>query len=130
VDHKPASPSEKQRITKQGGVVYFDGIDWRIDNLSLSRAFGDTSSPHTSPVPDVYDYKLCSNDKFIILACDGLWDVIDNRTAVNFVLHFCYDVKGNRINENVNIAEKLARYAIEMGSTDNVSIIILFLDHP
>jgi len=41
----------------------------------------------------------------------------------------CYDIKTERrINKHVNIAKKLAEKAILTGSTDNVSIIIIFLD--
>ena len=126
VDHKPLNPVEKQRIANLGGSVYFDGLEWRVDNLSVSRAFGDTTSKFTQPIPDVYTHKISKNDKFMILACDGLWDVVDNQTAVNFVLHFCYDGNGKRINEKLNIATKLADFAISQGSTDNVSVIVAF----
>ena len=128
IDHKPLNPIEKQRIINQGGNVYYDGLEWRVDNLSLSRAFGDTSSKYTPPIPDFFIHKISKNDKFIILACDGLWDVVDNQTAVNFVLHFCYDGNGKRINEKLNIAAKLVDFALSQGSTDNVSIIIAFFD--
>lgn len=126
MDHKPLNPVEKQRITRQGGSVYFDGLEWRVDNLSLSRAFGDTSSKYTPPIPDLFMHKISKNDKFMIMACDGLWDVVDNQTAVNFVLHFCFDGNGKRINEKLNIAAKLADFALSQGSTDNVSVIIVF----
>jgi len=35
-DHKPSWPEEKHRITQKGGKPYFDGHDWRINNLSVS----------------------------------------------------------------------------------------------
>lgn len=126
VDHKPLNPIEKQRIIEQGGKIYYDGTDWRVDNLSLSRAFGDTSSKFTPPIPDLFIRKLSKNDKFMVLACDGLWDVLDNQTVVNFILHFCYDEKGVRINENLDIANKLATFAISQGSSDNITVIIVF----
>lgn len=126
MDHKPLNPVEKQRIIMQGGTVYYDGLEWRIDNLSLSRAFGDTSSKYTPPIPDLFVHKISKNDKFMILACDGLWDVVDNQTAVNLVLHYCFDKDGKRINEKLNIAAKLADFALSQGSTDNVTIIIVF----
>lgn len=128
IDHKPLQPSEKKRIMNQGGNVYYDGIDWRVDNLSVSRAFGDITSKYTTPIPDVYQHKITKNDKFIILACDGLWDVVDNQGAVNFVLHYCYDAYGKRINERFDIAKRLADYAISQGSGDNVSVIVAFFE--
>ena len=87
IDHKPNSKTEKQRIEKLGGKIYFDGYDWRIKDLSVSRAFGDIDSqPYVTHMPDLYNYKLNSKDKFIIMACDGLWDVFNNQQAVKFVL--------------------------------------------
>ena len=128
VDHKPLDPIEKQRIIKQGGKIYKDGLEWRVGQLSLTRAFGDITSQYTKPIPDVFTHKITKNDKFLILACDGLWDVIENQVVVNFVLHHCYDSEtGKRINENMNIADLLTRYAIKLGSSDNITVIVIFL---
>ena len=128
VDHKPLDPTEKQRILKHGGTIYSDGVEWRVGNLSLTRAFGDTTSQLTKPVPDVFVRKITKHDKFIVMACDGLWDVIDNQAVVNFILHHCYDPHTDaRINTSFNIAEALAKYAIKLGSSDNVSVIVIFL---
>lgn len=128
-DHKPNWPDEKSRITKLGGAIRFDGFDWRINDLSVSRAFGDgDSKKFVSHHPDVYKFKITTKDKFIIIACDGLWDVISNHDAVNFVLERCYDINKNRINKKINIARKLAENALQLGSTDNITIIIVFFD--
>lgn len=127
-DHKPLDPVEKQRIIKQGGKIYNDGIEWRVGTLSLTRAFGDTATTYTKPVPDVFAHKITKNDKFLVMACDGLWDVIDNHGVVNYILHQCYDDKGKRIATTRNIAEDLARFAIKSGSGDNITIIVVFFD--
>lgn len=128
-DHKPHWPEERNRITQLGGNVYFDGDDYRIGDLSVSRAFGDVDAePYVTHIPDIYKYRLEATDKFIILACDGLWDVCVNQEVVNFILTECYDpTLKNRINKNINIAKKLAEYAIQKGSMDNVTIIVAFL---
>ena len=65
------------------------------------------------------------------MGCDGLWDVIENQDAIDFVLKKCYDIKGGRRilkgkDEKNNIAKKLADFAIKKGSSDNVSVIIVF----
>lgn len=129
-DHKPHWPEERHRIEKLGGKITFDGYDWRIKDLSVSRAFGDIdATPYVTHKPDLFRYKLSTNDKFVILACDGLWDVISTEEAVNFVLLNCYDNNFNkRINKNINIAKKLAEYALKKGSTDNVTTIVYFFD--
>lgn len=127
-DHKPNWPDEKRRINKLGGEIKFDGHDWRILDLSVSRAFGDKScEKYISHRPELFKYKLYDKDKFMILACDGLWDVISSQDAVNFILENCYDIDlDKRINENINVAKLLAEYALKSNSTDNVTVIVVF----
>ena len=122
-DHKPNSVSERKRIEKLGGKIRFDGADWRVNDLSLSRAFGDTdTSPYVTHKPQVYKMKLNKKDKFVIFACDGLWDVVTNNEAVKFVNRFL------KKNYTGNIAKKLTEEAINKGSYDNVTVSILFLN--
>ncbi len=126
-DHKPNWPDERERIKKMGGEIYFDGADWRIGDLSVSRAFGDLDNkPYISCVPDIFRYRLNKRDQFMILACDGLWDIADGQEVVNFIITNCYDLEYNRINKKTNIARLLADYAVQKGSTDNITIIIVF----
>ena len=61
----------------------------------------------------------------MILACDGLWDVLSNQEVVNFILE--YKNKIDPMKDKINIAEKLAQFAIDSGSSDNITIIINFL---
>lgn len=128
-DHKPHWPEEKRRIENLGGKIYFDGVDYRIKDLSVSRAFGDLDAlPYLTNMPDIFRYKIEKSDKFLILACDGLWDVLSNSEVSNYILNECYDDKLNeRINKDINIAKKLAEYAISKGSMDNITILIIFL---
>ena len=94
-----------------GGKIYYDGYDWRIKDLSLSRAGDVEATPYVCHLPQIYRYKINNNDKFVIFACDGLWDVLSNKKVVNFVL------KLQQMNFKVrNIAAKLAEYAIIEGS--------------
>ena len=132
-DHKPMWPEEKQRIEKLGGVItrFPCDDDWRIEGLSVSRAFGDfDAEPYLTNMPDIFRYKLDKNDKFIVFACDGLWDVLENQDVVNFILIECYESDLiTRKNKQCNIAKKLGEYALKQGSTDNLTIIIYFLDN-
>jgi serine/threonine protein phosphatase PrpC len=128
-DHKPNWPEEKSRIEALGGKLVFDGVDWRIKDLSVSRAFGDLEAePYVTNEPEIVKHKVEKNNKFLIMACDGLWDVMSSQDAVNFVLSECYDKTTKvRINKNTNISSKLARHAIaKLGSTDNVSVVVVF----
>lgn len=131
IDHKPHLDNEKNRINALGGEIEYDGEDWRIQGLSVSRAFGDIdATPYVTHKPEIFKYSLKKNDKFFILACDGLWDVLSNQEAVNFVenelskIDKLTDMTGYSKN---NIANSLANHAIQKGSYDNVSIIIIFL---
>lgn len=127
-DHKPHWPEEKHRIEALGGVIYNDGSDYRIKDLSVSRAFGDIdSSPYVTCEPDIFRYKIDKSDKFLILGCDGLWDVLSNQDVVNFVLMEAYNKNFERANKNINIARKLGEYALAKGSTDNITILVVFL---
>ena len=129
-DHKPHLIEETDRIRSLGGDIYYDGHDWRVGDLSVSRAFGDMdAAPYVTHMPEVFKYKLNKDDKFIILGCDGLWDVMENQDCVNYVLENI-----NKINEistmsghsKNNIAFNLGSHAIKIGSTDNISITIIF----
>jgi serine/threonine protein phosphatase PrpC len=121
-DHKPNSVSEKLRIEKLGGKIKFDGSDWRVGDLSLSRAIGDLdNTPYVTHRPEVYRYRLNKKDQFIIFGCDGLWDVLSNKAACKFVSQLMKEQYTG------NISERLAQHAIDKGSYDNVTVSILFL---
>lgn len=120
IDHKPTLLSEAERIRALGGYVSYSN---RVNGiLAVSRAFGNqwikqyvTCEPHCSNI------QLTKDDSFIIIACDGIWDVFSDQEAVNFVLRWAdhpVDV----------IAQKLAHNAIHFrGSSDNVTVQIIKL---
>ncbi|KAI3434571.1 hypothetical protein D9Q98_002643 [Chlorella vulgaris] len=91
-DHKPDNAAEFQRIQKAGGFV----ADGRVNgSLNLSRALGDLeykSNAELGPeeqmvtaLPEVRHLTLQPGDEFLVLACDGIWDVLTNQEAVDFV---------------------------------------------
>lgn len=129
-DHKPHWPAEENRIRKLGGIVRNESGTFRIGDLSVSRAFGDkNATKYVTHRPDLYKYTRTKGDAFIILACDGLWDVMESQDAVNIVLKNCYDSNMKRIHKNINIAKILTDAAIDdLGSTDNVSCIVFFFE--
>jgi serine/threonine protein phosphatase PrpC len=145
-DHKPFWSDEKHRIdavNKRLGtnqLVHFEAGDWRIGDLSVSRSFGDLdNTPYVTHLPDTYRHRLERADEFIIIACDGLWDVLQNHEAINFVRDHMnknnikyYEIDGRYPSKEVErskcIARKLASYAIARGSMDNVSVMIIFLE--
>jgi len=93
IDHKPEDPRELQRIITAGGCLSPDG---RVDGgLNLSRALGDhcykktyalpLSRQKISPKPDIRAIQLTKNDDFIVIACDGIWNVMSSQAVTEFV---------------------------------------------
>jgi protein phosphatase 1G len=95
-DHKPADEVERNRIVQAGGFITEAQGHFRINgNLNLSRSLGDLKykqNPQCSPAqqmitanPDITTHQLDPADDFMIIACDGVWDVLSNEEAVRFV---------------------------------------------
>jgi serine/threonine protein phosphatase PrpC len=121
VDHKPNLPEEKKRIEKLGGKIVFDGYEYRIKTLSLSRAFGDLDCcPYVTHLPNIYKYKIDPKDKFLIIACDGLYDTLKNQEAVEYIRDLQFK------NFNGNYAKALVELAYNKGSLDNITAIVYF----
>ena len=84
-DHKPFRVDEQKRIAGAGGHVSMQRIN---GNLAVSRALGDYDYKNrldrgpfeqlVSPEPDLYPLPRRSEDEFIVLACDGVWDVMNS----------------------------------------------------
>ena len=94
-DHKPKSAAERQRILQAGGFI----VDGRVNgDLSLSRALGDfrhkcvaNLPPAKQPIsaePEVRCTARLRTDLFVVLACDGVWDVMSSADVVAFVAQF------------------------------------------
>ena len=90
-DHKPSCPEETKRITNLGGKVIYSGCgSWRLEGmLSVSRGIGDAAlKKFITPDPDVYDYMLSPEDYFVVIASDGLWDVVDNDQVAKMTISY------------------------------------------
>ncbi|MGH0189269.1 UNVERIFIED_CONTAM: hypothetical protein FKN15_033967 [Acipenser sinensis] len=91
-DHKPCNPREKERIQNAGGSVMIQRVN---GSLAVSRALGDydykcvdgkgPTEQLVSPEPEVYEIPRCEEDEFVVLACDGIWDVMSNEELCEFV---------------------------------------------
>jgi protein phosphatase 1G len=99
-DHKPNDPRERERIEKAGGTVEETQggarTHYRVNgNLNLSRAIGDLEykkNPGLRPdeqmitsTPDVVVMDRTSDDEFITICCDGVYDVMSNDDLVAFI---------------------------------------------
>lgn len=99
-DHVPSNPKEKARIERAGSEVKNNRIN---GILAVSRGIGDalhkeleTFGPKASTAkPSVKEFPLDKSVEFIIVACDGLWDVVSNDVAVRFV--------SRRLNDQIKV---------------------------
>jgi serine/threonine protein phosphatase PrpC len=121
-DHKPQNPDEMARIEKHGGTVYNDRVN---GNLAVSRGFGDFElKPMVSSEPE-FEIHLRKEfeDEFVIIACDGLWDVFSNEDATMEVRKI---IQEGETNVSL-ISEEMVEQAFLRGSTDNISAIVVLL---
>lgn len=116
-DHKPDQKDERQRIEEAGGFVMWAGT-WRVGGvLAVSRAFGDRLlKQYVVADPEIKEERVDSSLEFLILASDGLWDVVTNEEAVSMV---------KPIKEPEEGAKRLMQEAYERGSSDNITIVIV-----
>ena len=121
-DHKPNSDSERKRIEALGGSVIFWGV-WRVEGvLAVSRAIGDRMlKDYVTAEPDFVHHDVGPDDSFVIIASDGLWDVIDSAEAAKI----CSDIKDAQ-----DAADVLASEAYHRGSADNICVLVMDLRTP
>jgi serine/threonine protein phosphatase PrpC len=150
-DHKPDLEGEQSRIQKAGfnvvPVTFMeDGKEVTIhkvskggtDQLAVSRAFGDfeyksntTLSPEEQAVAAVADVRVQKRDhdcdRFLVLACDGVWDVMDNDNVMDFVLRQA-EVRSDMTDTVLpEVGDALLRESLNRGSRDNMTTVILAL---
>lgn len=130
-DHKPTNPTERTRIEAAGGTVLRGRV---CGGVAVSRGFGDfmykkvaglpPSEQAISPAPEItVQERHAEDDEFLLLACDGVWDVMTNEEVVQFVwqrLHGGEKVLGR-------VCESLLDECLRRNSRDNISAqLVLF----
>lgn len=148
-DHKPSRPDEAARVRAAGGFILHKRV---MGELAITRAFGDKSfkmgikamleedtdnmdvngneesrdltAPLVSAEPEIASMILSQNDEFLLLACDGLFDVFRSQDAIALARQELIARKG----EPAEVARILSDQAIRVRrSRDNVSILIIVL---
>jgi len=144
-DHKPNREDEQRRVEAHGGMVDFQGV-WRVFTpgpakfggqiiarwgLAVSRAFGDLLLKEAerydclgvlpggliSSVPEIRVVDLQPGvDRFLILASDGVWDVMSNEDAVET----CASTKTTEL-----AAQHLLRRTYAANSGDNITAMVV-----
>lgn len=130
-DHKPNSKEERSRIKESGHQVKWDKEDrvYRVSGYSVSRAVGDTDGGGLGRDCDVTHITYSNEAKYLILACDGVWDVMTSKQACTFLDKTKLTKAGRQLvkasNETKNLAYRLAKEALARGSTDNISVLVI-----
>lgn len=127
-DHKPNCTSERLRIEKLGGVIY-DG--YLNGQLSVARALGDwhikgskgSKSPLSSE-PELEEIVLTEDDEYLILGCDGLWDVMSSQCAVTMVRRELM-----QHNDPTRSAKALVTEALQRNTCDNLTVVVVCFSH-
>lgn len=125
VDHKPNLPAERARIQNAGGTVTsMMGCHRVMGMLAMSRALGDVMiERYLSQDPDLTEQRLEDRD-FIVMASDGLWDVLSNQEVVHMVATEA--AKSGWSPDNLSaIANKLCLESFRRGSMDNITVVII-----
>ncbi|CAO2826679.1 unnamed protein product [Amaranthus hypochondriacus] len=123
-DHRPTYLSERNRVEELGAYVddgYLNGV------LSLTRALGDwdmklpkgSASPLIAD-PELRQIILTEDDEFLIIGCDGIWDVMSSQQAVSIVRRGL-----RRHDDPEQCAKELVREALRLDTVDNLTVIVV-----
>ena len=160
-DHKPCYEKEKERIKNAGGQIYQSPsiipiyqngkrveLPWRVlpGRLSVSRTFGDIEAKNEKfggkkgvivPTPDISEIELNNEFDFMVIGCDGIFDVVSNEELFdiwNIVLNenknnFYKNIEKNNEIDTDNLCGDFAgliiKSALAKNSYDNVSCIVI-----
>ncbi|KDP33644.1 hypothetical protein JCGZ_07215 [Jatropha curcas] len=124
-DHKPICNKERKRIEASGGQVsdgYLNGI------LNVARALGDwhlegmkgTDGGPLSAEPELMTTQLTEEDEFLIIGCDGIWDVFRSQNAVDFARR-----RLQEHNDPVMCSKDLVDEALKRKSGDNLAAVVV-----
>ncbi|QHO21551.1 putative protein phosphatase 2C [Arachis hypogaea] len=125
-DHRPSYLPERRRVEELGAFIddgYLNGY------LSVTRALGDWDFKFplgiASPLiaePDVQLVTLTEEDEFLIIGCDGIWDVMSSQVAVSLVRRGL-----RRHDDPQQSARELVKEALRLNTSDNLTVIVICL---
>ncbi len=142
-DHKPNNTDEAMRILNAGGVIISGTIGGR---LAVSRGLGDftfkdtasvlcaldsthskiedyvsTENQMVTSIPEISVLERQVHDKFIVIACDGVWDVVSNE--------YCATLVSKIFNEGERsvslVCEEVLDQCYGKGSLDNMTAALI-----
>jgi len=116
-DDRASDENEHNRIVKQGGIVFGGRV---YGQLMLSRAFGDWELKNygVSCEPHVVKINIEEDDKYIVIASDGVWDVLEDEEV--------YGINKTAKNSK-DLCNEIVKTSLDRGSMDNISCFVIGL---
>lgn len=143
-DHKPTDESEARRILENGGRIQpFIDEDtgefvgparvWvkedEVPGLAMTRSFGDrvAASVGTISDPEILEFDLTEEDKFMLIASDGVWEFIPSQDCVNMIKKFYLENDAKGCCEYLYKESKM-RWMKEEEVVDDITMILVFFE--
>ena len=141
-DHKPTEKDEEKRILENDGRIQpfiedgeFVGPQrvWikeeEVPGLAMTRSFGDrvAATVGVVSIPEIKEYIFNPNDKFMIIASDGVWEFISSQECIDIIKEF-YDKNDLKGCCEFLYQESSKRWLKEEEVIDDTTMIIVFFD--
>ena len=121
-DHKASDHNESTRVENAGGLILKNRVN---GVLAVTRSLGDSYMKDlVLGKPFTTSTQIIKDDEFMIIACDGVWDVISDAKACKIVA----DCFKNAMDAQ-EAAKKLCQMAINDGTTDNITCMVVKFRH-
>nr|XP_025671231.1 probable protein phosphatase 2C 52 isoform X2 [Arachis hypogaea]XP_025671232.1 probable protein phosphatase 2C 52 isoform X2 [Arachis hypogaea]XP_025671233.1 probable protein phosphatase 2C 52 isoform X2 [Arachis hypogaea] len=138
IDLKPDLPREAERIKRCKGRVFALQDEPEVPRvwlpfddapgLAMARAFGDfcLKDYGVISIPEFSHRHLTDKDEFIVLASDGVWDVLSNEEVVEIVSTAPTRASAARV--LVDSAAREWKLKYPTSKMDDCAVVCLFLD--
>lgn len=144
-DHKPTETDECERIENHGGRIspYFEEEtkefigpkriwlkDSDIPGLAMTRSFGDQIAHCVGVIaePEIKEYMYTGNERFVIIASDGVWEFIDSEESVHIVKdYYERDMDANGAVKAL-VQEAFKRWRREEDIVDDITAVVIFFE--
>ena len=141
-DHKPTEEDEKKRIidndgriqpfTEEGEFVGPQRVwlkDEEVPGLAMTRSFGDRVAATVGVIskPEIKEFDFDENDKFMIIASDGIWEFISSQECVDIIKEF-YEKNDMKGCAEYLYEESSKRWLKEEEVIDDTTLILVFFD--
>jgi protein phosphatase PTC1 len=128
-DHKAIDKEEQKRVKQEGGVIIRKRL---YGTLAVTRSLGDFEMKETisclSNKPHITRTEILDSDTFLIIASDGVWDVIKDEDVYELVKLTDFKTVDNITNKPIDLSKLLVKKSVQLGSKDNISCIVIKLN--